>query len=101
MVARRRNEIGIRIALGADRKRVIALVLRETLALIAVGSIAGIAIAIWAGRAAATLLYGLRPYDPATLVGAVAALAVIALASSYAPAQRASSLEPMAALREE
>ena len=67
MVARRRNEIGVRIALGADRGRVIRLVLRETVVLLAVGLALGIGIALWAGRAAATLLYGLPPADPVSL----------------------------------
>src|ERR1043166_331164 len=58
MVARRRNEIGVRIALGADRTRVILLVLREAVLLLGVGLTAGVVIAMWAGRAAATLLFG-------------------------------------------
>jgi putative ABC transport system permease protein len=101
MVARRRNEIGVRIALGADRNRVIRLVLREALLLLAIGLSAGVAIAIWAGRAAASLLYGLKPYDPVSIAGASLLLAVIALAASYGPALRASAVEPMIALREE
>ncbi|HEY7303488.1 MAG TPA: ABC transporter permease [Bryobacteraceae bacterium] len=101
MVARRRNEIGIRIALGADRTRVVRLVLREAVLLLSVGLIAGIVIALWAGRAAATLLFGLRPYDPASLLSAAVLLAAIALIASYAPARRAAALEPMVALREE
>src|SRR5437868_1367935 len=71
MVARRRNEIGVRIALGADRPRVIRLVLREAVVLLAVGLVIGAGLALWAGRAAATLLFGLKPHDPATLAGAV------------------------------
>jgi putative ABC transport system permease protein len=70
MVARRRNEIGVRIALGADRSRVIRLVLREAMLLLAVGLPAGIVIAICAGRAAAALLFGLQPYDPICLLQA-------------------------------
>jgi putative ABC transport system permease protein len=101
MVARRRNEIGVRIALGADRSQVIRLVLREALLLLAFGLTAGIVIALWAGRAAATLLFGLQPYDPLSMLVAVALLAAIALAASYGPARRAAALEPMVALRDE
>lgn len=101
MVARRRNEIGVRIALGADRTRVIQLVLREALLLLAVGLTAGIAIALWAGRAASALLYGLKPYDPTSIAAASSLLALIALIASYGPASQAASLEPMRALREE
>jgi hypothetical protein len=101
MVARRRNEIGVRIALGADRSRVIGLVLRETAVLAAIGLVIGAGLAVWAGRAASALLFGLKPYDPVTLAGAAALLAAIALLATYAPARRAARLEPMQALREE
>jgi ABC-type antimicrobial peptide transport system permease subunit len=101
MVARRRNEIGVRIALGADRGRVIRLVMKEAMLLLAVGLAAGIVLAFWAARAAATLLYGLKPYDPVSMLAAIVLLAVIALAASYAPARRAAALEPMTALRNE
>ncbi len=101
MVARRQNEIGVRMALGADSRRVIALVLREAVVLLVVGIIAGVVLALWSGRAATALLYGLQPYDPITLAAAVALLACIALAASYAPARRAAALEPMLALRDE
>ena len=101
MVARRRNEIGVRIALGADRSQVIRLVLREALLLLAFGLTAGVVIALWAGRAASTLLFGLQPYDPVSMLAAVALLAAIALAASYGPARRAAALEPMVALRDE
>ncbi|HXJ38604.1 MAG TPA: ABC transporter permease [Bryobacteraceae bacterium] len=101
MVARRRNEIGVRIALGASRPRVIALVLREAILLLALGLVVGTALAAWAGQAASSLLYGLKPRDPATLTGAIALLATVALIASYAPAFRASRLEPMDALRDE
>jgi hypothetical protein len=74
MVARRRNEIGVRIALGASRGRVIGLVLREAVLLLAIGLILGTALAAGPGQAAASLVYGLTPRDPATLGGAVAAV---------------------------
>ncbi len=101
MVARRRNEIGVRIALGASRVRVIALVLREALLLLTAGLAAGIVLAAWAGQAATSLLYALKPQDPATLSAAATLLAIVALVASYGPAWRASRLEPMDALREE
>jgi putative ABC transport system permease protein len=101
MVTRRRNEIGVRIALGANRRRVILLVLREAALLLAIGLAAGASLSLWAGRAANAMLYGLKSYDPGTLAGAIGLLAVIALLASYVPARRASRLEPMNALREE
>jgi len=101
MVARRRNEIGVRIALGASRGRVIGLVLREAVLLLAIGLSVGTGLAAWAGEAAAKLVYGLKPRDPVTLGGAVALLAMVALLASYGPARRASRLQPMDALRDE
>jgi len=101
MVARRRNEIGVRIALGADRARVIRLVLGEAILLVSVGLTVGMAIALWAARAAAALLFGLAPRDPVSLFAAMALLTAIALIASYGPAHRAARIEPMAALREE
>jgi putative ABC transport system permease protein len=101
MVARRRNEIGVRIALGSGQGRVVRLVLKEAAVLLAVGLAVGIGLSLWAARAATAMLYGLKPYDPVTLVGAAALLAGVALVASYAPARRASRLDPMDALREE
>jgi putative ABC transport system permease protein len=101
MVARRRNEIGVRIALGASRGRVIVLVLREAVLLLAIGLTVGTALAVWAGQAAASLLYGMTPRDPVTLGGAVVLLALVALVASYGPAWKASRLQPMEALRDE
>jgi putative ABC transport system permease protein len=101
LVTRRRNEIGIRIALGANRGRVIILVLREALLLLGIGVAVGALLSVWVGRTAATLLYGLKPYDPVSLVSACLLLAGIALAASYVPARRAAALEPMVALRDE
>jgi putative ABC transport system permease protein len=101
MVARRRNEIGVRVALGASRGQVIGLVLREAVLLLALGLTVGTGLAAWAGQAASSLVYGLQPRDPVTLGGAVALLAIVALFASYGPAWRASRMEPMDALRDE
>ena len=101
MVARRRNEIGVRVALGADRGRVIRLVLREAALLLGVGLAIGIVLALWAGQAASTLLYGLQPRDPVSLIAAAVLLAGVALAASYGPARRAASMDPTMALRDD
>jgi putative ABC transport system permease protein len=101
MVARRRNEIGIRMSLGADRRSIIGLVLRECVLLLSIGLACGVALALAASRAATSLLFGLKPYDPATLAMATVILGVIALAASYVPASRASKLDPVVALRNE
>jgi putative ABC transport system permease protein len=101
MVARRRNEIGIRMALGADRADVVRMVMREAGMLLAGGVVAGLVLAVAAARAATTLLFGLQPGDPATLAMAAAGLGLVAMLASYLPALRASRLEPTEALREE
>jgi predicted permease len=101
MVARRRNEIGVRIALGATRTQVIGLILKEAVVLLAVGLTVGAALAAWAGQGAESLVYGLKLRDPVTLGGAVALLAFVALLASYGPAWRAAHLQPMDALRDE
>jgi putative ABC transport system permease protein len=101
MVVRRRNEIGIRMALGADRRRVITLVMREAALLLAVGVAIGTGLSLASTRAARALLYGLKPYDPLTLAMAAASLAVVAAAASYLPAFRAARIHPTEALRDE
>jgi predicted permease len=101
MVARRRNEIGIRIALGANRRNVLNLVLREAGVLLAAGLVIGIGLALAVGRAASSMLFGLQPGDPKTIGASVAGLAVVAIAASLLPAMRAARVEPMVALREE
>jgi len=101
MVARRQNEIGVRMALGADRASVVRLVLREAMMLLAAGLVIGVGLALWAGRAAATLLFGLKPNDAVTFVVASVLLAVVAAAAGYVPARRASGMDPMDALRVE
>ncbi len=101
IIAMRRNEIGIRMALGASRQDVVGIVLWQTLGLLAVGVGIGLLLAIAATSGARTLLYGLRPSDPASLIGAAFFLAVVALAASLWPAYRATRHDPMTALRYE
>jgi predicted permease len=101
VVERRRNEIGIRMALGAGQHRIIRLVLRETSILLFIGLGAGIVLALAAARAAASMLFGLKPTDPLTYVLAVGSLSVIAALASFLPARRAARLDPIVALRNE
>ena len=101
MVIRRRNEIGVRMALGANRSNILLMVLREAAILLGLGLVVGTGLALAAGTAAASMLYGLKPRDPLTLGAAVAGMTVVALVASLLPAQRAATVHPMAALREE
>src|ERR1700733_5178153 len=99
--ARRTSEIGIRMALGARRAGVVAMVLRENVLAAAVGIGVGLTIAILASRALASFLYETSPRDPSVLVCSVAALALIASAAFVLPAMRAARIDPMRALRNE
>jgi len=101
VVAGRRKEIGIRMALGASRGQVIGLILKEAATLVAIGLGIGVIGLLVFGRTTASLLFGLEPYDPATLAVAASLLAAVALLGSYLPARRASRFDPMAALRYE
>jgi predicted permease len=101
IIAMRRNEIGIRMALGASRQDVIGIVLRQTLGLLALGVGIGLLLAMAATSGARSLLYGLGPSDPSSLIGAAFFLAVVALAASFWPAYRATRQDPMKALRYE
>jgi putative ABC transport system permease protein len=100
-VTRRRNEIGIRMALGAEQSRVLRMVLREVAMLIGIGLAVGFGAALGTTRLIATFLYGLQPDDPWTLGLAVVVLASVALLAGYLPARRAAQVDPMAALRDE
>jgi predicted permease len=100
-VAQRRNEIGVRIAVGAGRRQVIALILRDTAAMLFAGIVLGTALSLVAGRAATAMLFGLKPYDVATLAFAVVLLTAIAVLASLLPARKASRMDPVAALRAE
>jgi predicted permease len=101
VVAQRTNEVGIRMALGASGSEILKMFLGETAALLAIGCLAGGAMSLAAGRAAVSLLYGLKPYDPLTLVLAVTLLAGVAISASFIPACRAARIDPMVALRYE
>ena len=98
-VVRRTREIGLRMALGADRAGVVTMVLRGALRPIALGLLLGVPAALAAGRAIAGQLFGVRGSDPAILSAAVLALAVCALFAAWLPARRSAAIEPMAALR--
>jgi predicted permease len=101
LVVRRTNEIGVRIALGADRRSILALIMRQAGVLLAIGLATGTLLALAAATAAQSMLFGLKPYDAGTLALAAALLAAVTAAASYLPARRAARLDPMAALREE
>jgi predicted permease len=101
MVVRRRNEIGIRMALGANRSNILGIIMREAGVLLSIGVAVGTLMALLGAKAASALLFGLRPRDPLTLVIAIAGLAAIAMFASFLPAQRASAIDPMQALRDE
>jgi predicted permease len=101
MVAERRREIGIRMALGADQGRVLALVMRQGLVLTAVGIVAGLAGAFGLNRLVASLLFGVRPTDPATMAAVVATITLVAAVACWIPAWRASRLDPNVVLRDD
>jgi predicted permease len=101
IIAMRRNEIGIRMALGATQDNVVGIVLRQTLVLLALGVGIGLLLAVVATRGAQALLFGLRPNDPISLLGAALFLAGVALGASLWPAYRATRVDPMKALRYE
>jgi predicted permease len=100
-VSRRTNEIGIRMALGAGRRVIVRMVLRESVLVVAVGIAIGLAVALLAGSLVTTVLYGLAPTDPATLTFAAALIVAVTLAAAYVPARRAARVDPMVALRQD
>lgn len=97
----RTNEIGVRMALGADRSQVVALVLRGAFGLIALGLLLGLPLTLAAGRFLGSQLYGMNPYDPIVILAATLALGFSALVASLIPAFRASLTSPLDALRTE
>ena len=99
MVAERRREIGIRMALGADRTRVLMQVMKQGLLLTTIGIAGGLAGAFALNQLIASLLFGVRPTDPMTMVLVVLTITIVAIAACWLPAWRASRLDPNAVLR--
>jgi predicted permease len=100
-VIRRTHELGIRAALGASRQEAVGLVLRQGMTLAAIGMFGGLVAAVMLTRFLAGLLYGVRPWDPPTLLAVTLLLGAIALAACYIPARRATAVDPVVALRSE
>jgi len=100
-VARRRNEIGVRIALGATQVRVVRMVMSEVGRIVAVGVVLGILLTLSVTRFVSAFLYGVTPSDPATMLWSAAVLATVAIVAAMVPAWHAARLDPVAALREE
>jgi len=98
-VARRTREIGVRMALGAQRGQIFGVILKESLLYLAVGLVAGLPLALWLGRLLEAQLFGLTARDPVVLAGAVVALTLAALTAACVPARRAARVDPAAALR--
>jgi len=98
-VEQRRRELGIRIALGADSRGILGIVLRQGMAPVLLGLAAGLIVAALAGRLIAALLFGVAPFDPITFVGASTILVGAALLACYIPARRAMRVDPISALR--
>ena len=101
MVAERRREIGIRMALGADRQSVLGLVLAQGLGLTVAGVAGGLAIAFAMNRVLASRLFGVRPSDPGTIAPVVALIGGVALVACYMTARTAMPVDPMIVLRDE
>jgi putative ABC transport system permease protein len=100
-VAQRTREVGIRMALGAQKRDVLQLILKKGLILVAWGAGFGVLGSYWLSRLVASQLYGVSPYDPATLVTAALMLLAVALVAAYIPARRATKVDPLVALRYE
>ena len=100
-VARRTSEIGVRLALGAERWAVIGMVMSESIWLVAIGVVLGLVAVLWAGRFVQTVVYGLSPSDPLTIGCAVALVAGVTALAGDAPARRASNVNPIEALRQQ
>jgi predicted permease len=100
-VTRRTNEIGIRFALGAQKRTILGMVLNEALWVTLIGVVVGLAVGYGLTRFLRTMLFGLKPDDPVAMISAAFLLIVVSLIAAFIPALRASRLEPMQALRHE
>jgi ABC-type antimicrobial peptide transport system permease subunit len=100
-VARRLREMGIRVALGAQRAQVLRAALGRTMLLLGIGSVAGLVLGALGSRVLASIVYEATVYDPLVVTGAVGAMVLIGIMAAAVPAQRAVSVEPAALLREE
>jgi len=100
-VARRTHEIGVRMALGAQKRKVQWMILRESLLLLGIGVLIGVPATMAATRLVGAQLFGLSPSDPPTFIIAILAISTVALLAAHFPARRASRVDPMVALRDE
>ena len=101
ILAVRTAEMGIRLALGAQRLEILRMILRESLRLVTTGIFCGVAVSVGAGRLIKTMLYGLPPHDTATLAIAIGVMTSVSMLAAYLPARRASRVDPIVALRYE
>jgi ABC-type antimicrobial peptide transport system permease subunit len=100
-ISRRTTEIGVRMALGARRRQILAMVLREAVRITAIGIAIGVPLALLASHFMGSMLFGLEPTDKPTLFAALLGILAVGLAAGYIPAHRAASIDPMRALRSE
>lgn len=100
-MSHRTREIGVRMALGAQRREVLGLVIRQGLALTLAGAVIGVATSLSVTRFLSSMLYGVKPTDAATLVAVLLTLGTVVVLASYFPARRATKVDPMVALRDE
>ena len=100
-VSRRTREIGVRMALGAERRGVVLMIVRQAARMVTLGVVVGLLASLGVSRLMASMLFGVNSYDPLTFVAVAVILAAVALAACYIPARRAARVDPMVALRYE
>jgi putative ABC transport system permease protein len=100
-VSTRTQEIGVRLALGANTSDVLSLTIGQGMLLVFIGSLIGVALALGLTRLAKSLLFGVNAADPLTYIGVIVLLAAVALIACYIPARRATKIDPVVALRNE